>query len=419
MALYAYKAKNRRGQIQKGKVNATSKSHAKNSLYNKGLVPIKVNRITSTENSVNPTGIAQFIYKDEQGNIQIRFGPDLPTLKELALFTKQFSLMIENGINIISALKLLQRGQKKQTFSSIIKSISLEVERGSTLHEALEPFPKVFDELYIAMIRAGEKSGQLDVIMKQLVSYIEKSIKIRSQIKSAMTYPIIIVAVALIVISLLLAFVVPTFAKQFKDSGMELPGPTQIVVSMSDFMTNNWLGIILGAMGMIAALKYWIDTDEGRKVFDNFLLKAPILGDVMTKIAIGRFCSTMATMLNSGVSILESLNICAGASGNKTIEAFVYTVKDEIEKGGNFYTPLEESSLFPPLVSSMVEVGESTGKLDETLQKITDIYEDEVDTAIETMTSMIEPLMIVIIGTIVGFIVLAMYLPVFDMANTV
>ena len=418
MPEFSYKAKNRRGKIISGKINSKSKNSAKNDLFNRGLVPIKLNRRASIDESAQATGIQRFIYKDANGAIQIRVGSELPTTKELALFAKQFSLMIENGIAMPKALGLLEKNQKKLQFANIIRSISSDVERGSSLHEALEPYPKVFDELFVARIKAGEASGQLDIILKQLVIYIEKAAKIKSQLKSAMAYPTIIVVVAVAVITLLLAFVVPSFAKQFQESGQELPAMTQVVIDMSNLLADNWIYIIGGAMGGGFLVKYWLSTDNGRAVFDQFILKAPIIGDVMTKIAVSRFCSTMSTMLSSGVNILESLKICASASGNKTVETFVFGVKEEIQRGGNFYSPLEASSLFPPLVTSMVRVGEETGKLDETLKKITEIYEDEVDTAIATMTSMIEPLMIVIIGSIVGFIVLAMYLPIFDMANT-
>lgn len=419
MPTYAYKAKSRSGKIVKGQINAPSKLKAKNTLYNKGLRPLSVKAAVKMDVEADTKGLRRFIYRDASGDIQLRFGPDLPSTKELAVFTKQFSLMVENGIPMISSLKLLENSQRKMTFKTIIRSIAKQVEKGSTLNEAVESFPQVFDNLYVAMVRAGEKSGQLDVILRQLVSYIEKAAKIKSQIKSAMTYPVIIIVVAIGVVALLLAFVVPAFAKQFKDSGQDLPELTQMVVNLSDFLVNDWY-IILGTLiGSFALFRYWIKTESGRTIFDRFLLKAPIIGDVMTKIAIGRFSSTMSTMLSSGVPILDSLVICAASSGNKTVEAFVQGVKDEIEKGGNFYEPLQKSPMFPPLVSSMVEVGETTGKLDETLRKIAEIYEDEVDAAIETMTSMIEPILIVVIGSIVGFIVLAMYLPVFDLAGTV
>ena len=252
-----------------------------------------------------------------------------------------------------------------------------------------------------------------------MVTYIEKSAKIKSQIKSAMTYPLIIVFVALSVITLLLVWVVPTFAKQFADSGQELPGLTSFVVNLSNLLIKDWMFIVAGIAVAIFGIRWGLKTDQGRKIFDTYILKAPIIGDVMLKISIARFCSTMGTMLSSGVSILESLNICAASSGNRAIEKMVHHIRDEISKGRTFFDPMEASGIFPAMVSSMVAVGEQTGTLDVTLAKISDIYDDEVDSAIDTMTSMIEPLLIIVIGGIVGFIVIAMYLPIFGLANTV
>ena len=365
------------------------------------------------------SGLSRFIYKDKQGQIQIQLGDDLPTTKELALFTKQFSLMIENGIPMLKSLKLLEEQQKKQSFQESLLSIHNAIEQGSNLSDALEAHPKIFDSLFVSMTRAGEASGRLDIILKQLVMYIEKSAKLKGQIKSAMAYPAIIVVVSIAVISVLLIFVVPSFAQQFADSGNELPGITQMVIDSSNALIGNWTSILASIVASGIGFKYWIGTPKGRKVFDAYLLKAPLIGDVISKISIGRFCSTMSTMLNSGVSILEALEICAASSGNTKIEEFVLHVREEISKGQNFADPLQQSPLFPTMVSSMVAVGESTGTLDETLGKVTEIYEDEVDNAIAAMMSMIEPAMIVIIGGIVGFILIAMYLPIFDMAGNV
>ena len=418
MENYKFRGRNRSGKIVEGTLKAKSVAAARNSVVNKGLSPLSVAKVQSLKDKTLGSGISRYIYKDDDGTIQLSLGSGYPTAKELGLFTKQFSLMIENGVNIVSALKLLQRGQKKRTFRNIIMAAADDIEKGSTLQDALAAYPQVFDNLYLAMIAAGEKSGKLDIIMRQLVIYIEKSIKIKSQVKSAMTYPSMILIVAISVVSLLLAFVVPSFAKQFESTGQKLPELTQLVIDMSNGLMDNWL-FIVGAIGLFVGIsKQTLKTSKGRLILDKFLLTAPILGDVMTKISVGRFCSTMSTMLGAGVSILDSLKICAQASGNQVVETFVYTVRDTIEKGGSFFKPLEQSPLFPPLVSSMVEVGEATGKLDDTLSKITEIYDQEVDTAIEAMTAMIEPIMIVGIGGIVGFIVLAMYLPVFDMANT-
>lgn len=425
MAQFSYKGKRKDGKVVTGEIQSASVAAAKNALLNRGVRPLKIVRIqndaTATmEGVAEPRkGFSRYIFRDKNGAIQIRLTQDLPSAKELAVFTKQFSLMIENGVPLLQSLNLLKSQQKRHTFAEIIEGVVQRVERGASLSDALAPYPQVFDNLYVAMVRAGEASGRLDLILKQLVIYIEKAVKIKSQVKSAMAYPIIIVVVATGVMWVLLAFVVPMFAQQFKDNGQQLPGLTQLVVDMSDVMVAYSMHMIGAIVGGVVAFKRWLNTDKGRKTFDASILKWPVIGDVLTKIAIGRFCSTMSTLLSSGVSILEALTICASSSGNKRVESVIMEVKQKIVEGQTFADPLGATGLVPKMVSSMVAVGEATGTLDATLAKITEIYDDEVDTAVKTMTSMIEPAMIVIIGGMVGFVVIAMYLPVFDMAGTV
>lgn len=419
MTKFQYRVKNRSGKILNGEISANDKMAAKVALANKGLKVIRlVTQEDSSAGTANSNFITRIFFKDKSGKLQIRLGSQLPTTRELALFTKQFSLMIENGIPMLQSLQMLADQQRKVDFAETLLKVNRAIESGSTLTDALEAFPLIFDQLFVAMTRAGEASGRLDVILKQLVTYIEKAAKLKAQVKSAMAYPVIIVLVAIGVVTLLLVFVVPTFAKQFTDSGQELPAITALVITMSNMLVNRWMEIIGGLIGSFFALRWWMKTPAGKSTVDTYILKAPILGDVMTKIAVGRFCSTMSTMMSSGVAILEALNICAASSGNTRIEEFVLNVRDEISKGSTFAEPLAQGTLFPKMVISMVAVGESTGTLDETLRKVTDIYDEEVDNAIAAMMSMIEPLMIVVIGGIVGFIVIAMYLPIFSLAGT-
>lgn len=424
MAHFSYKARRKDGKIVTGEIQSASETAAKNALLNRGVRPLKIVRMN--EASVGMEGVAEprkglsrYIFRDKNGAIQIRLTQDLPSSKELAVFTKQFSLMIENGVPLLQSLNLLKSQQKRHTFAEIIEGVVQRIERGASLSDALAPYPRVFDNLYVAMVRAGEASGRLDLILKQLVIYIEKAVKIKAQVKSAMAYPIIIVVVATGVFWVLLAFVVPMFAQQFKDNGQQLPWLTQFAVDMSDALVAYSMHIIGTVVGAVVAFKQWLATDKGRVTFDASILNWPVIGDVLTKISIGRFCSTMSTLLSSGVSILEALTICASSSGNKRVESVVLEVKQKIVEGQTFADPLAATGLVPKMVSSMVAVGEATGTLDATLAKITEIYDDEVDTAVKTMTSMIEPAMIVIIGGMVGFVVIAMYLPVFDMAGTV
>ena len=419
MPKYNYRVKTRSGEVRNGEIQAANKTAASASLANKGLKVVRLTLLEdSTSGSKDSNVLSRMFYKDKNGDLQIRLGSQLPTTKELALFTKQFSLMIENGIPMLQALQMLQEQQRKIDFADTIGQVIRSIEQGASLTEALEPYPLIFDSLYVAMTKAGEASGRLDIILKQLVVYIEKAAKLKAQVKSAMAYPVIIVVVAVAVVTLLLVFVVPTFAKQFSDSGQQIPGLTQVVIDLSNALVNNYMEILGGLTASFFLIRFWLRTPNGKATFDKYILRAPIIGDVMTKIAVGRFCSTMSTMMSSGVAILEALNICAASSGNVQIEEFVLNVKEEISKGSTFADPLAHGNLFPKMVVSMVAVGESTGTLDETLKKVTDIYDEEVDNAIAAMMSMIEPLMIVVIGGIVGFIVIAMYLPIFDLAST-
>ena len=425
MPEYMFKAKNRNGRIITSKLSAANKDELKAKLAQRGLRPVVIKLSSVSKNGgpkIKPNQgsfLDNLLVKDEKGNVSIQLGADLPSQKELAVFTKQFSLMISNGVDMIRCLSMLEQQQKRRGFKKVIGQVIALVQNGASLSDSLETFPKVFDNLYVALVRAGEASGKLDKILKQLVIYIEKSAKIKSQVRSAMMYPIMVLVVAVGVISILLAFVVPQMTKQFQDSGQQLPELTQIVVDSSEFFRTEFHVIFGAIFAAIIALKMWANTPGGRQIVDSLLLKAPVIGDVMTKISIGRFCSTMATMLGSGVQILQSLDICAASAGNVIIEKFILRVKEEISKGRSFSEPLSETPLIPMMVTSMVSVGEASGTLDETLSKVTEIYEEEVDRAIETMTSMIEPIMLVVLGGIVGFLLIAMYLPIFDMAGTV
>lgn len=417
MAVFKYKARDPRGKVKAGKITATSKETARTQLAKMRLKPITI-KATKLDGPDDDDGLlSKFFYKNEQGKLVVQLGDPPPNTKDLIIFTKQFATMIQSGVPLIQSLGILAKQQRVRSFAKVLEKIRFSVENGSTLSDSVEAFPKIFDPLYVSMVRAGEASGNLDNILMKLVTYIEKAAKIKGQVKAAMFYPAVVVVVAIGVVSALLLFVVPTFAKQYEDSGKELPELTQIVVDASNILANQWY-VIFGAMAVLFfGLRAWLKTDQGRAVFDKNILKAPGFGNLFRKIAVGRFCSTMSTMLTSGVNLLEALTICAASSGNKTIEAFVLNVRSKIEQGSRFSDPLGEGSLFPAMVVSMVAVGEATGALDEMLVKVSEFYEDEVDLAVKALLSMIEPVMIVVIGGIVGFIVIAMYLPVFDMGS--
>lgn len=423
MAVFKYKAKDFRGKVKTGSLNASSKAQAREALTRMRLKPlmIKAAALDKTEDVKDGSTpiIGHIIYKDRHGNIQMQVGDPQATTKDLIIFTKQFATMMGSGVPLIQSLGILASQQRVRSFGNILAQVRNAVENGATLSEALEAFPKLFDTLYVAMVRAGEASGKLDTIMLKLVTYIEKAAKIKSQIKSAMMYPVIVVVVAVAVVSALLIFVVPTFAKQYAEADKKLPELTQFVVDLSNFMTESWHMIFVSLIIFVFVFRAYIKTEQGRDWWDKTLLKIPGIGQLLQKIAVGRFCSTMSTMLTSGVNLLEALSICAASSGNTTIEKFIINVRTRIEQGSKISEPLGEGSLFPPMVVSMVAVGETTGALDEMLVKVSEFYEDEVDLAVKTMLSMIEPIMIVVIGGIVGIIVIAMYLPVFDLGNIV
>jgi type IV pilus assembly protein PilC len=422
MAKYNYRAVTPTGKIKEGLLEAQSAGVVKKQLVRMRLKPlsVKLDKSTLADDDDGITKIiGKLLYRDGNGDIQIALGSKAPTTKHIIIFTKQLATMLNSGVPLIQALTILGSQQPSLDFTYALKKIRMAVENGASMSESLAAYPKLFDTLYVAMVQAGEASGNLDVILLKLVSYIEKAAKIKSQVKSAMMYPMIVVGVATMVITGLLMFVVPTFAQQYADSGRELPGLTQLVIDASNGVAHNWM-YILGAMvaagyGLVAYIK----TPVGRRHFDTFLLKAPGIGPLLKKIAVGRFCSTMASMLASGVNLLQALGICAASSGNVIIEEFVKNVRTALERGAKLSEPLAEGGLFPDMVVSMVAVGEATGALDDMLAKVSEFYEEEVDLAVQTMLSMIEPIMIVGIGGIVGIIVIAMYLPVFEMAGGV
>lgn len=422
MPNYKYKGFDKRGKLRSGAVFAKSKGEVRLKLHNKGLKRIKIidhaaaRGTTDGENQI----IWGPIYRDAAGTIQISLGEAKPKIDDLVVFTKQFSTMIGSGVPIIQSLMVLSKQQKTASFRRSLTKIQNMVENGLSLSKALaQDESKIFDPLYVAMVEAGEESGNLDEILVRLVDYIEKSQKIKKQVKSAMIYPVLVVMVALAVISGLLIFVVPAFAKQFEDSNKELPFLTQIVMDISDHFIATAPYYFVLLVGAFFAVTSYRKTEQGRIFTDKLLLKAPVIGDLLRKIAVGRFCSTMSSMLGAGVNLLESLSICARSAGNSTVEEAIEKVRKDLEEGLNLSESLSQIDLFPDMVISMVHVGESTGALSEMLMKISEFYEEEVDNAVAAMLAMIEPVMIVIIGALVGFIVIAMYLPIFDLAGGV
>jgi type IV pilus assembly protein PilC len=327
--------------------------------------------------------------------------------------------MIDAGLPIIQCLDILYSQQNNSTFKKMLKQVKDSVEGGATLAEALKKFPKQFDDLFVNMIAAGETGGILDAILRRLAAYMEKAARLRSKVKGAMTYPLVTLAIAVIVLAVILIFVIPVFEEMFADFGSELPAPTQLVVAMSDLVKSKILYLIGALVLFVIAFKKYYATEKGRNAVDAMLLRLPVFGMLLRKVAVAKFTRTMGTMLGSGVAILEALDIVAKTAGNRTIEKAIYNVRSGIAEGRTMADPLNESGVFPPMVCQMIAVGESTGALDAMLEKIAEFYDQEVDQAVDNMTALIEPVMLVFLGVTIGGLVVAMYLPIFKMAGAI
>jgi type IV pilus assembly protein PilC len=339
--------------------------------------------------------------------------------KDIAIFTRQFSVMIDAGLPLVQCLDILGQQQENKSFQKVILQVRQDVEAGSSLAEAMRKHPQAFDDLYVNMVAAGEAGGILDTILQRLAAYIEKSVKLKSQVRSALVYPVAVITIAIIVVYIILWKVIPVFASLFEGLGTQLPFLTQVIVNISRFIGNFWWLILLVVVGTIIAVRQYYQTDAGRYQIDKLLLKMPVIGGLLRKIAVARFCRTLATLLSSGVAILESLDITARTAGNAVLEEAILQVRKEVEEGKNLAEPLARTEQFPPMVCQMIGVGEQTGAMDTMLSKIADFYEDEVDSAIEGMMALLEPVMIAFLGVIIGVIVVAMYLPMFSLISQI
>jgi len=403
MATFAYVGRSKSGAVKKGELVAKSRDEAVDQLRKQSVV------VTSLEE------------KGAKDGFKLSFGNGM-TEKDLVVFTRQFGTMINAGLPLIQCLEILSTQSENAALRKAVGEIKGQVEGGSTFSDALRKHPKIFDDLYCNMVNAGEVGGLLDTILGRLSKHIEKAMKLKSQIKSAMVYPAAIVGIAAIVITVLMIWVIPVFDKMFKEmSGgkMALPAPTQLVIDMSNFAQAYWY-IILGVIiGSVVAFKKFYATSHGRLTVDRTVLKLPVFGDLIRKASVAKFTRTLGTLISSGVPLLEALSICAKTAGNKVIEGVLMDARVSISGGKTISEPLAKSEAFPKMVTHMIAVGESTGALDNMLGKIADFYEDEVDAAVTNLTALLEPMMMVFLGVTVGFIVIAMYLPIFSMASAI
>ncbi|PIE67607.1 MAG: pilus assembly protein PilC [Deltaproteobacteria bacterium] len=399
MPIFLWEGKNRNNVVQKGEMEAASEEAVRSNLNRLRITPTKIKK--------KPKDLFE----------NVAFLQPKVTQKDVILFCRQFSTMIDAGLPIIQCMDILHAQQENVTFRKMLKDIKEQVESGSTLADSLKKYPKQFDDLFVNMVSAGEAGGILDTILRRLSAYMEKAAKLKGQVKGAMTYPIVTIVIAVLVVAVILVFVIPVFQEMFADMGGTLPAPTLVVIAMSEFVKSKIHWIILGIFLFGFAFKKYYATEKGRKLVDALVLKLPVFGILIRKVAVAKFTRTMGTMLSSGVAILEALDIVAKTAGNKSVERAIYTVRSGIAEGRTMADPLAESGVFPAMVCQMISVGESTGALDAMLGKIADFYEEEVDQAVENLTALIEPFMLVFLGVVIGGLVIAMYLPVFKMAG--
>ena len=401
MPKFSWEGRTRTGQVQKGAMEAPNEGAVTAQLRRQGIMPSRIKERG----------------KGLDAEIKIPGMEPKVTTKDLVVFTRQFATMIDAGLPLVQCLDILGKQQENKTFKKILIDVKESVESGSTFADALKKHPKAFDELYVNLVAAGEVGGILDTILNRLAAYVEKAMKLKKQVKSAMTYQATIVGVAMVVISVILIFVIPAFQKMFTDFGGALPAPTQFVIDLSNFI-QHYILLIIGFFVLFAfGFKKTYQTEKGRARIDDWALKLPIAGVLIRKVAVAKFTRTLGTMISSGVPILDGLDIVAKTAGNKTVETAIYNVKQSISEGKTIAEPLEKSGVFPSMVCQMIAVGEQSGAIDTMLNKVADFYDEEVDDAVGNLTSMMEPLLMLFLGTTVGGLVIAMYLPIFKLAG--
>jgi type IV pilus assembly protein PilC len=402
MPKFNWEARTRTGGIQKGVIEAAT--------------------VDVVEAQLKKYGFSKITIKAESKGLGFKlpkFGGGKINEKDLVIFTRQFSTMIDSGLPLVQCLEILASQQENKVFQEILYKVKESVESGSTFADALGKHPRAFDQLFVNLVAAGEVGGILDTILMRLAAYIEKSMKLKKQIKGAMVYPITIMSIAVVVVGVILIFVIPTFAKMFTEFGGELPAPTKFVIALSNFLVKYFVVLIGGFYALVWITKKYYSTPSGQKNIDRMALKAPIAGPLIRKVAVAKFTRTLGTMVSSGVPIMDGLEIVAKTAGNKIVEEAIYSVRQAISEGKTMAEPLAACGVFPPMVVQMISVGEATGAMDAMLNKIADFYDDEVDDAVGAMTAMMEPLLMVFLGTTVGGLVVAMYLPIFKLAGAV
>ncbi|MHB8844155.1 MAG: type II secretion system F family protein [Nitrospirota bacterium] len=394
--VFLWEGKTRQGNMQKGEISANNKEEVMTLLRKQNITPVNVSA--------------------KSRELKISFGEPKVTDKDIVILTRQLATMIDAGLPLVQCLEILGSQTENKTLAKIIVQVRSDVESGATFADALKKHPKAFDNLYVNMVAAGEAGGILDTILGRLAAYMEKFARIKKQIKSAMIYPSVILFVAIAVVALLMIVVVPMLGNMFKEMGGTLPLPTRIVIWISEFLSG-WGGISIagGAVGGFFALKKWRATESGLRITDNIALKLPVVGMLITRVSVAKFTRTLGTLMTSGVPILEGLIIVAKTAGNKIVEEAIMMTRQSVSEGKTLAEPLSKAKVFPPMVTQMISVGEATGALDNMLNKIADFYDEEVDSAVGALTSMLEPMLMIFLGITVGFVIIAMYMPIFQM----
>ncbi len=398
MPFFLWQAETKKGETQKGEINAVSEAAVRGQLRRQGYKSITVKK--------KPKDLFE----------NIPFLQKKVSEKDVVVFARIFSTMINAGLPLIQCLDLLGKQEQNKTFAKVIGGIREDIEGGSTLTDALKKYPKIFDELFVNLVAAGESGGILDVILQRLSGYMEKAMKLKSKVKGAMTYPISVLVISIGVVAVLLLKVIPVFQKMFEGMGSSLPGPTQFLVDASQFAQNYFLYMVMGLVALVYGIKRYQATEKGKLAIDGLILKLPVFGPLLKKVAVAKFTRTLSTMMASGVPIMEGLGIVSKTAENKIVEIALMKTRQSISEGKTIAEPLMEADIFPAMVVQMIAVGEATGALDTMLAKIADFYDDEVDAAVGAMTALLEPFMMVFLGALVGGMIVAMYLPIFQMA---
>ncbi len=401
---YAYKVRDKEGKVLSGSLDAESTALVANRLRQMGYVPISIDKKAGAG-----------VKKD----IAIPGLSNRVKLKEIAVFSRQFAVMINSGLTLMRSLSILTVQTESQFFAGVIENVRHDIESGSSLSQALSRHPKVFNRLYIAMIRAGETGGNLDRTLSELATTIEKQVELRGKIRSALAYPVSVLALVLLILTAMLVFIVPVFKKMYASLGGKLPAPTLLLVGISNIMVTAFPVVIVGAIVAVFAYKRWVKTTSGRATRDRMVLRVPIFGGLARKTAMARFAATLSTLLSSGVPVLESLEITSETVNNSVVADGVHAIADGAKRGAPLTRPLADHPVFPPMVTQMMAVGEETGALDTLLHKVSDFYEEEVKRTVEALTSLLEPILICVLGSAVGGMVISLYLPMFDIIKLV